>query len=99
VQQNLQRLAAERMWEVYADHANAKRGYSYVDAKAYPSETEPGGLKGYKRTTTVREVSAGDYISPKKGSGIKRCLVTVTGPDGREMRVEFFVTDIPAAAP
>jgi prepilin-type N-terminal cleavage/methylation domain-containing protein len=97
IQQNLTQLASERMWEVYADHADPTRGYDYIDDDAYADETDPWGLAGYARQTTIREVSSSDYVTPQPGSGIKRFLVLVTGPESRSLTVEAFVADVPGA--
>jgi prepilin-type N-terminal cleavage/methylation domain-containing protein len=98
VQQELTQLASERMWEVFADHANPTRGYDYIEGSAYPDETAPWGLTGYTRQTTVKEVSPTDYATPQAGSGIKRFRVLVSGPRGRSLVIESFVTDVPGAA-
>lgn len=97
IQQNLTQLASERMWEVYADHADPTRGYDYIEDDAYPDETDPWGLAGYTRQTTIREVSSSDYVTPQPGSGIKRFLVVVSGPENRSLTVEAFVADLPGA--
>ncbi len=95
VQQNLTALASERMWEIVADHANPTRGYTYVQDSAYPAETDPGGLTGYSRTTTVREVDPADYITPQTDSGIKRFKIMVTGIGSRTLVIESFVAELP----
>jgi type II secretory pathway pseudopilin PulG len=94
VQQNLTQLAAERVWEIAADHADPARGYAYIEQKVYPDETDPAGLKGYQRRTTIREVSPADFLTPQAGSGIKRFQVVVTGPGDRSFMVESFVTNV-----
>lgn len=98
VQQDLTQLASERMWEVFADHANPTRGYDYIEDSAYPDETAPRGLTGYARQTTIKEVSPMDYATPLTGSGVKRFRVLVSGPQGRSLVIESFVTDVPGAA-
>ena len=98
VQQNLTQLASERMWEIYADHADPKRGYGYIEDKAYPAETDPRGLTGYARETTVREVSSADYVTLQPGSGIKRFRIVVSGPGNRSLEVEAIVAYVPGAA-
>jgi len=98
VQQELTQLASERMWEVFADHANPTRGYDYIEDSAYPDETTPRGLTGYTRQTTIKEVSPMDYATPQAGSGIKRFRVLVSGPQGGSLVIESFVTDVPGAA-
>ncbi|MGD8451487.1 MAG: type II secretion system protein [Phycisphaerae bacterium] len=95
INMNLVQLAGERVNEVHADRASPKRGYAHVIAANYPDEKDAGGLAGYQRVTTVREVSAADYLTVQPGSGIKRVRVDVTGPDGSTLRVETFVADLP----
>lgn len=97
IQQNLVRLASERMWQVFTDHANPTRGYDAIVSAAYPEETTPGGLAGYTRRTEIREVSPANYTTPQDGSGIKRFRVQVTGPRNHALVVESFVTNIPGA--
>jgi type II secretory pathway pseudopilin PulG len=98
VQQDLTQLASERMWEIFADHANPTRGYTYIEDSAYPDETAPRGLDGYTRHTTIREVSPSDYVTPEADSGIKRFRILVTGPGGGSLVIESFVTNVPGAA-
>ena len=97
VQQDLTQLASERMWEVFADHANPTRGYDYIEDGAYPDETAPRGLTGYARQTTITEVSPMDHLTPLAGSGIKRFRILVSGPQGGALVIESFVTDVPGA--
>ncbi len=97
IQRNLTRLAADRMWEIFADHAEPGRGYDYVQDSAYPDESDVEGLSGYSRSTVILEVSTADFISPQAGTGIKRFKVAVSGPDGRVMKIESFVVRIPGA--
>lgn len=107
IQQNLTQLAAERMWQIFADHADPTRGYDYIQTSAYPPEDGPWGLSGYRRVTTVREVSPVDFRTPQPGSGIKRFQIVVSGPGGRgsggpadgwSLRIESVVVDVPGAA-
>ena len=98
VQQNLNRLASERMWEVFADHTNPTRGFAYIVDTAYPAETDPDSLSGYTRATTILEVDPADYVTPQPGSGVKRFRIVVTGPADQTLAVESFVTSIPGAA-
>jgi type II secretory pathway pseudopilin PulG len=98
VQQTLTQLAAERVWEIFTDHADPTRGYAYIEQKAYPDETDPGGLNGYQRQTTIREVSPADFITPQVGSGLKRFQIVVTGPGNRSLAVESLVTNVAGAA-
>jgi prepilin-type N-terminal cleavage/methylation domain-containing protein len=98
IQQDLTQLASERMWEIYADHTNPTRGYSYVVDASYPTETAPRGLTGYTRETTIHEVSEADYLTLEPGSGVKRFQVVVTGPGGQTLAIEAFVTEIGGAA-
>ena len=97
VQQNLTKLAAERMWEIAADHANPTRTYAYITDAAYPAETDPGGLAGYTRQTTIIEVSPVDYVTPQVGSGIKRFRIVVTGLGNRSLTIESLVTNVTGA--
>jgi type II secretory pathway pseudopilin PulG len=99
IQQSLTQLAAERMNEIFADHANPTRGYVYIQGSAYPNEAAPRGLLGYGRQTEIREVSAVDYITPQSGTGLKRFRITVTGPRSQSLVVESFVGDTPGASP
>lgn len=89
-------LASGRMGTIFADCADATRGYAYITNNSYPDEVDPTGLQGYRRVTTVREVSPADYLSAQPGSGIKRFRIVVTGPEGSTLRAESFVTDLPA---
>jgi type II secretory pathway pseudopilin PulG len=98
IQQNLVELSSERMWEVFADHADPTRGYAYIADAAYPLENAPRTLTGYTRRTTVLEVDPNDYISTQPGSGIKRFLIVVTGPKSHSLRIESFVADVGGAA-
>lgn len=98
VQQNLTQLAAERMWEIFADHADPSRGYDYLADGAYPDETAPRGLTGYTRQTTIQEVSSTDYRTAAAGSGIKRFRILVSGPLNSTLTIESLVTDVPGAA-
>lgn len=98
IHMNLVQLAAQRVNEVHADRANPTRGYTYVTAANYTDEKDVGGLSGYQRVTTVREVSPTDHLTPQPGSGVKRVRVDVTGPDGSTLRVETFVADLPAGS-
>ena len=98
VQQDLTRLAADRMWEIFADHADPTRGYAFIAGAAYPNEIDPGGLTGFARTTEVREVNPIDYVTITPGSGLKRFRITTSGPGGRTLTVESFVADVPGAA-
>ena len=98
IQQHLTQLAAERMWEIFADHANPTRGYDYIKDSAYPDEDAPRALQGYTRQTEVREVSPADYLTPQAGSGIKRFRIVVSGLDNHSFVVESFVTNVPGAA-
>ena len=98
VQQDLSQLASERMWAIFADHANPTRGYDYIVNAAYPNETTPRGLTGYTRQTTIKEVSATDYVTEQADSGIKRFRVVVTGPQSALLVIESFVTGVPGAA-
>jgi prepilin-type N-terminal cleavage/methylation domain-containing protein len=98
IQQDLSQLASERMWEVFADHADPTRGYSYIVNAAYPDESAPRGLAGYTRQTTIREVSSTDYVTEQAGSGIKRFRIVVTGPQDASLVIESFVTNVPGAA-
>lgn len=97
VQQNLARLASDRLWEIFTAHANPDAGYDEIDAASYPDETAPAGLTGYARSTTIREVAPTNYSTPLTGSGIKRFRIVVTGPGGESLVLESFVTDIPGA--
>ena len=97
IQTKLTRLVSQRMWEIFADHADPDRGYDYVIDSAYPDESNVDGLTDYTRLTVVLEVSAADFITPEAGSGIKRFKITVTAPDGRLTRIESFVAEIPGA--
>ena len=97
IQQNLTHLAALRMWEIFADHANPTRGYAYIASAAYPAETAPLSLRGYTRQTEIREVSPTDCVTPQPGSGIKRFRIVVTGPNERSFAVESLVTNVPGA--
>jgi len=98
IQQNLTQLAGERLWEVFADHADPTRGYGYIVSASYPMETAPRGLAGYARQTTIREVSPTDHVTPQPGSGIKRFQIVVTGPEDHALTVESFVAEIGGAA-
>jgi prepilin-type N-terminal cleavage/methylation domain-containing protein len=98
VQQDLTQLASERMWEVFADHANPTRGYDYIVNAAYPDEIAPRGLTGFARQTTIKEVSPTDYATEQADSGIKRFRVVVSGPQNASLVIESFVTDVPGAA-
>ncbi len=98
VQQTMTQLASERMREVFTDHANPTRGYSYIVAAAYPDETAPRGLDGYTRGVEIREVSPDDFVTPQPGSGVKRFRVTVNGPGEQTLTVESFVTNVPGTA-
>ncbi len=95
IQRNLTRLASDRMWEIFTDHAEPVRGYDYVQDSAYPDEPDVEGLSGYSRSTVVLEVNTTDFISPETDSGVKRFKIAVSGPDGREMKIESFVVRIP----
>lgn len=95
IEHNLLQLADERLGMVLADHANPTRGYDYVTGSNYPDETDPLGFTGYTRTTTVREVSAPDFVAASPGSGLKRVRILVTGPDSRALAIDSFVADIP----
>lgn len=97
VQRNLTRLASDRMWEIFTDHAESGRGYDYVEDSAYPDESDVEGLSGYSRSTEVIEVNTTDFISPQTDSGVKRFKVAVNGPDGRVMKIESFVVRIPGS--
>jgi type II secretory pathway pseudopilin PulG len=97
VQRNLTHLASERLWEIYADHADPDRGFDHVAESSYPGEADAGGLTGYVRTTEVLEVSDSDYVTQTANSGVKRCRVTVTAPDGRTITIESFVAQLPTA--
>ena len=99
IQQNLSQLAAERMNEIFADHANPTRGFAYIQGGVYPNETAPRGLTGYGRQTEIREVSAVNYVTPQAGTGLKRFRVTATGPRNQSLVVESFVSDTPGAPP
>jgi len=90
-QQVLTQLAAGRMHEVYADAATPTRGYAWITATHYPSESDPHGMRGFRRTTTIREVDPADFLTPRPGSGLKRVQVRVTGPGGQQLVVDFFV--------
>ena len=79
IQQNLTQLASERMWQIYADHADPTRGYAYIVDASYPPESAPLTLAGYTRQTTILEVSATDYVTAEPDSGLKRFRVIVTG--------------------
>ncbi len=94
VQMNLAQLAAEQMGAVFADAADAARGYVYIAADHYPPESDAGGLTGYQRSTLVREVSPTDHTTPQSGSGIKRVRIEVRGPDEASLVIETFVTDV-----
>ncbi len=95
VQQNLTHLASERLWEVFAAHADPTRGYDAIIGKAYPDEKAPDGLTGYERRTELREVSSKDFITAEPGSGIKRLRIITSGPNGQALTIESFVTDVP----
>lgn len=97
VQQDLSQLASERLWEIFADHADPTRGYTYIVNAAYPDEPTPRGLTGYARQTTIKEVSPADYVTEQADSGIKRFRIVVTGPRSASLVIESFVTDIPGA--
>ena len=94
IRANLAQLASERVGEIFADHRLATRGYAYIVDSSYPDENPPSEFKGYRRTTTVREVNPADFASPRPGSGIKRVRILVAGPDGTSLTVETFVTDV-----
>ena len=97
VQRNQTQLAAERMWEISADHANPTRGYAYITDAAYPAETAPRVLAGYTRQTTIIEVSPTDYGTPQVGSGIKRFRIVVTGLGNHSLTIESLVTNVTGA--
>lgn len=96
-QQQLAALAAERVTQVFADHATVSRGFEYVTSGAYPRETDAGGQPGYVRETDVAEVDPADLATPRAGAGVKRLRVRVRAPDGREMVVQTFVANAAAA--
>jgi prepilin-type N-terminal cleavage/methylation domain-containing protein len=97
IQQNLTQLAADRLWQVYEDHADPTRGYSYVVDAAYPDEEEPLELTGYSRQTTILEVSATDYTTAEPDSGIKRFRVVVRGPRDLSLVLEGLIADVGGA--
>jgi type II secretory pathway pseudopilin PulG len=97
IQQDLSQLAAERMWEIFADHADPTRGYDYIADAAYPDEPAPRGLTGYTRQTTIREVSPADYVTAEPDSGIKRFRIVVSGPQSTSLVIESFVADVCSA--
>ena len=97
VQNNLCQLAAERMNEIFADHADPTRGYGAILAAAYPDEVAPSGVPGYSRHTEIREVSTTNYLTPQAGTGLKRFKITVSGPRGQTLVIESFVSDTPGA--
>ncbi len=99
IQTNLVQIANERLNDVLADHANPLRGYTYLVDASYPVDNAPRGLAGYTLRTELREVSGADYISPLAGSGLKRCRITVSGPQNQALVVESFVSDTPGAVP
>ncbi len=87
----LTQLARERMHEIYADAATPTRGYAWITAGHYPREPAPHSMRGFVRTTTIREVDPSDFLTPKPGSGLKRVQVRVRGPGGQQLVVDFFV--------
>lgn len=97
VQTDLVELARERLCAIYLDHANPLRGYAAITAAAYPSENNAGGMSGYTRATTVKEVDPQDFKTAKAGSGVKRVKISVVGPNQKTLSIEAVVCDVPGA--
>jgi len=73
-------LSGEGIETVLAD--KSFRGYDYIDAANYPSETLSGVYAGFTRTTTILEVDPTDLETPMASSGCKKVDVAVVWGQG-----------------
>jgi prepilin-type N-terminal cleavage/methylation domain-containing protein len=74
-------LAAERLEDIIADRHSSARGYSYVVAANYPTESAVAGFSGFSRSVTITE--GGASLVAGSGTGYKTVTVSVTFRDGR----------------
>ena len=72
-------LAINKMEDIIADRACATRGYAYLAASHYPSESAITGFPGFTRSVAFAETGP-DLVSA--GAGYMKVTVTVTFADG-----------------
>ncbi len=73
-------LAGEKLEDIIADRHSTVRGYTYVTANNYPSESAVSGFSNFARAVTIAETGAS---LSGTGTGYKRATVTVTWRDSR----------------
>ena len=73
-------LANEKMEQIYADKKT--KGYGFVDAANYPTETNAGGHNGFTRSVAVTQYT-----------NYKQVVVTVSHPQTQDCVLTALVTN------
>ncbi len=74
-------LAQERLEDIIADRHSTTRGYTYVVAGNYASESAVAGFTNFARSVAI--VESGSNLVANSGTGYKSVAVTVTYKDAR----------------
>lgn len=87
-------LATEKLEDVIADRHSATRGYAYLVASNYPSESSITGFPGFTRSVSFTETTVNLSTA---GTGYMRVTVTVgwtdAGSTARSLAISTVLTD------
>jgi hypothetical protein len=91
-------LAVEKLEDVIADRHSASRGYVYLDAANYPTETELVDFQGFQREVRFAETTA-DLSNPSAGGGFMTVTVRVTWNNTKGEAMDLEVSTVLTAYP